>query len=605
MTNILGISALYHDSAACLVRDGEIIAAAQEERFSRRKHDSRLPRHATDYCLAEAQISEKEIDYVVFYDKPRLKFDRIVKTHMAYAPRGRKSFAAAGSLWFGGKLQTKEQIQKFLNFSGEVLFAEHHEAHAMSAFYPSPYQEAAVLTIDGVGEWATTSLSVGRDNSLEVIKEIKFPHSLGLLYSAFTSFTGFKVNSGEYKMMGLAPYGEPKYVDTILEHLIEVQQDGSFRLNMEYFDFPISNRMTSQRFAALFGGPARNPESELSQREMDLSRSMQEVTELVVGRLARYARDTTGSKNLCLAGGVALNCVANGKLIRENIFENIWIQPAAGDAGGALGAALGVWHKYLGNPRTVKKSDAMRGSYLGPKFSDAEVSTFLDSKAVPYQKLATAELNMRVADLLNDGSVVGWFQGRMEFGPRALGNRTILGDARHPDMQKKMNLKIKFREGFRPFAPAVLAEDVADWFDLAQSSPYMLIVAPVAQHRRSKDHADMSKLFGIDKLNVVRSEIPAVTHVDFSARVQTVHQETNPEFHSLLSEFKKRHGCSVLLNTSFNVRGEPPVCTPEEAYTCFMRTDMDYLVIGSLLLSKSDQPAFEHDSDWQKEFALD
>ena len=605
MTNILGISALYHDSAACLVRDGEIVAAAQEERFSRRKHDSRLPRHATDYCLAEAKIAESEIDYVVFYDKPRLKFDRIVKTHMAYAPRGRKSFAAAGSLWFGGKLQTKEQIQKFLNFSGEVLFAEHHEAHAMSAFYPSPYEEAAVLTVDGVGEWATTSLSVGRGNSLEVIKEIKFPHSLGLLYSAFTSFTGFKVNSGEYKMMGLAPYGEPKYVDTILEHLIEVQQDGSFRLNMEYFDFPVSNRMTSQRFAGLFGGPARNPESELSQREMDLSRSMQEVTELVVGRLARYARATTGSKNLCLAGGVALNCVANGKLIRENIFENVWIQPAAGDAGGALGAALGVWHKYLGNPRTAKKSDAMRGSYLGPKFSDAEVSTFLDTKAVPYQKLATAELNTRVADLLNDGSVVGWFQGRMEFGPRALGNRTILGDARHPDMQKKMNLKIKFREGFRPFAPAVLAEDVADWFDLAQSSPYMLIVAPVAQHRRSKDHADMSKLFGIDKLNVVRSEIPAVTHVDFSARVQTVHQETNPEFYSLLSEFKKRHGCSVLLNTSFNVRGEPPVCTPEEAYTCFMRTDMDYLVIGSLLLSKSEQPAFEHDSDWQKEFALD
>lgn len=406
-------------------------------------------------------------------------------------------------------------------------------------------------------------------------------------------------------MMGLAPYGEPKYVDTILEHLIEVQQDGSFRLNMEYFDFPVSNRMTSQRFAGLFGGPSRDPESELTQREMDLSRSMQEVTELVVGRLARFARKTTGSKNLCLAGGVALNCVANGKLIRENIFDNVWIQPAAGDAGGALGAALGVWHKYLDKPRTIKTGDAMRGSYLGPKFSDAEVSTFLDSKAIPYQKLANAELNTRVADLLNDGSVVGWFQGRMEFGPRALGNRTILGDARHPDMQKKMNLKIKFREGFRPFAPAVLAEDVADWFDLDQSSPYMLIVAPVAQHRRSKDHDDMSKLFGIDKLNVVRSEIPAVTHVDFSARVQTVHQDTNPEFHSLLSVFKQRHGCSVLLNTSFNVRGEPPVCTPAEAYTCFMRTDMDYLVIGSMLLTKSEQQALEHDSDWQKEFVLD
>ena len=605
MTNILGISALYHDSAACLVRDGEIIAAAQEERFSRKKHDSRLPRHATKYCLSEGGISASDLDHVVFYDKPMLKFDRIVKTHMAYAPRGRKSFAAAGSLWFGGKLQTKEQIQKFLNFSGEVLFAEHHEAHAMSAFYPSPYQEAAVLTIDGVGEWATTSLSIGRGNSLEVIKEIKFPHSLGLLYSAFTSFTGFKVNSGEYKMMGLAPYGEPKYVDKILENLIDVQQDGSFRLNMRYFDFPVSNRMTSHRFAGLFGGPARNAESELTQREMDLSRSMQEVTELVVGRLARFARQTTGMKNLCLAGGVALNCVANGKLVRENIFENIFIQPAAGDAGGALGAALGVWHKYLEKPRTVKTGDAMRGSYLGPKFSDDEVTKFLNSQAIPHQQISRNELNERVADLLNDGAVVGWFQGRMEFGPRALGNRTILGDARHLDMQKKMNLKIKFREGFRPFAPAVLAEDVSDWFDLKSSSPYMLVVAPVAEHRRSKDHADMSKLFGIDKLNVVRSQIPAVTHVDFSARVQTVHQETNPEFHSLLSVFKQRHGCAVLLNTSFNVRGEPPVCTPAEAYTCFMRTDMDYLVIGTMLLKKSEQPALEHDSDWQKEFALD
>lgn len=605
MTNILGISALYHDSAACLVRDGEIIAAAQEERFSRKKHDSRLPRHATDYCLQEGGITARDLDHVVFYDKPMLKFDRIVKTFMAYAPRGRKSFAAAGSLWFGGKLQTKQQIQKFLNYSGEILFSEHHEAHAMSAFYPSPFQEAAVLTIDGVGEWATTSLSVGRGNSLEVIREIRFPHSLGLLYSAFTSFTGFKVNSGEYKMMGLAPYGEPKYVDAILEHLIDVQDDGSFCLNMDYFDFPVSNRMTSQRFAGLFGGSARSPESELTQRDMDLSRSMQEVTELVVGRLARHAHKSTGMKNLCLAGGVALNCVANGRLVRENIFESIWIQPAAGDAGGALGAALGVWHKYLDKPRVVVAGDAMRGSFLGPKFTDTEVLAFLDSQAIPHQQLASRELNDRVADLLNDGAVVGWFQGRMEFGPRALGNRTILGDARHPDMQKKMNLKIKFREGFRPFAPAVLVEDVADWFDLSQSSPYMLIVAPVATHRRSTDHADMSKLFGIDKLNVVRSQIPAVTHVDFSARVQTVHKETNPEFHSLLSVFKQRHGCAVLLNTSFNVRGEPPVCTPAEAYTCFMRTDMDYLVIGSMLLSKSDQPALTHDTDWQKEFTLD
>jgi carbamoyltransferase len=605
MTYILGISALYHDSATCLIKDGEIIAAAQEERFSRKKHDSRLPRHATDYCLTEAGITAAQLDHVVFYDKPLLKFDRIVKTAMAYAPRGRKSFAAAGSLWFGGKLQTKEQIQKFLDFSGEVLFAEHHEAHAMSAFYPSPFQNAAVLTIDGVGEWATTSLSLGRDNSLEVIKEIKFPHSLGLLYSAFTSFTGFKVNSGEYKMMGLAPYGEPKYVDKILDNLIEVCEDGSFRLNMDYFDFPVSNRMTSQRFANLFGGPARHPESELTQREMDLSRSMQEVTELVVGRLARYARQSTGMKDLCLAGGVALNCVANGKLVRDKVFDNVFIQPAAGDAGGALGAALGVWHKYLGKSRTAKTGDAMRGSYLGPKFSDAQVAKFLDSEQIRYTQLSRHELNERVADLLSDGAVVGWFQGRMEFGPRALGNRTILGDARHPDMQKKMNLKIKFREGFRPFAPAVLAEDVSDWFDLDTSSPYMLVVAPVAQHRRSKDHADMTKLFGIDKLNVVRSEIPAVTHVDFSARVQTVHKETNPEFHDLLTVFKQRHNCSVLLNTSFNVRGEPPVCTPQEAYTCFMRTDMDYLVIGTMLLAKSEQPALEHDSDWQKEFALD
>ncbi|MBM3806535.1 MAG: carbamoyltransferase [Actinobacteria bacterium] len=605
MTNILGISALYHDSAACLIRDGEIVAAAQEERFSRKKHDSRLPRHATDYCLAEAGITARDLDHVVFYDKPLLKFERIIRTHMAYAPRGRKSFAAAGSLWFGGKLQTKEQIRESLDYSGEVLFAEHHEAHAMSAFYPSPFQQAAVLTIDGVGEWATTSLSVGRDNSLEVLKEIKFPHSLGLLYSAFTSFTGFKVNSGEYKMMGLAPYGEPRFVDTILENLIEVREDGSFRLNMEYFDFPVSKRMTSQKFAALFGGPARHPESELTQREMDLSRSMQEVTELVVSRLARYARKTTSMKDLCLAGGVALNCVANGKLLREKTFENIWVQPAAGDAGGALGAALGVWHKYLGKPRTAKSGDSMRGSYLGPKFSDDEVSGFLNSRAIKHERLSRHELNERVADLLKDGAVVGWFQGRMEFGPRALGNRTILGDARHPDMQKKMNLKIKFREGFRPFAPAVLAEDVADWFDLEATSPYMLIVAPVAGHRRTKDHVDMTKLFGIDKLNVVRSQIPAVTHVDFSARVQTVHKETNPEFHDLLTVFKKRHGCAVLLNTSFNVRGEPPVCTPQEAFTCFMRTDMDYLVLGSMLLAKSDQAALTHDTDWQKEFALD
>jgi len=605
MTNILGISALYHDSAACLIRDGEIVAAAQEERFSRKKHDSRLPRHATDYCLAEAGITARDLDHVVFYDKPLLKFERIVKTHMAYAPRGRKSFAAAGLLWFGGKLQTKEQIRESLDYSGEVLFAEHHEAHAMSAFYPSPFQQAAVLTIDGVGEWATTSLSVGRDNSLEVLKEIKFPHSLGLLYSAFTSFTGFKVNSGEYKMMGLAPYGEPRFVDTILENLIEVREDGSFRLNMEYFDFPVSKRMTSQKFAALFGGPARHPESELTQREMDLSRSMQEVTELVVSRLARYARKITSMKDLCLAGGVALNCVANGKLLREKTFENIWVQPAAGDAGGALGAALGVWHKYLGKPRTAKSGDSMRGSYLGPKFSDDEVSGFLNSRAIKHERLSRHELNERVADLLKDGAVVGWFQGRMEFGPRALGNRTILGDARHPDMQKKMNLKIKFREGFRPFAPAVLAEDVADWFDLEATSPYMLIVAPVAGHRRTKDHVDMTKLFGIDKLNVVRSQIPAVTHVDFSARVQTVHKETNPEFHDLLTVFKKRHGCAVLLNTSFNVRGEPPVCTPQEAFTCFMRTDMDYLVLGSMLLAKSDQAALTHDTDWQKEFALD
>lgn len=604
--NILGISAFYHDSAACLVQDGKIVAAAQEERFTRRKHDPNFPREAIAYCLTEAGITKDQIDYVAFYDKPLLKFERILKTFMAYAPRGYRSFSKALPLWFDSKLFIKRTIEQELGFAGEVLFPEHHESHAMSAFFASPFQDAAVLTLDGVGEWTTTSIAVGRGNKLDIISDIRFPHSLGLLYSAFTYYTGFKVNSGEYKVMGLAPYGRPVYKDLIYENLIDVREDGSFHLNMEYFDFPIESSMTSPRFHDLFGAPPRKPESPLTQREMDLARSVQEVTEEVVLKIAKHVRKETGMRNLCLAGGVALNCVANGRLLSEGIFDDIWIQPAAGDAGGALGAALGVWYQYLGKPRAADGiNDAMQGSYLGPQFSQQEIQSYLDGEGIPYSVYSQDELFGKVAELLHREKVIGWFQGRMEFGPRSLGTRSIIGDSRSAEMQEKMNLKIKFRESFRPFAPSVLREKVDQWFDLKSSSPYMLLVAPVNKLHRREMSEEQQKLFGIEKLNVVRSDIPAVTHVDYSARIQTVHRETNPEYHKLLSKFDEQFGCPVIVNTSFNVRGEPPVCSPADAYRCFMRTHMDYLVLGNCILDKAAQKAFPDDLEWQKEFDLD
>ena len=604
--NILGISAFYHDSAACLVQDGSIVAAAQEERFTRHKHDPSFPARAIDYCLAEADISPSQLDYVVFYDKPLLKFERILKTYLAYSPKGWTSFSKAMPLWFGNKLFIKQHIQRSLGFYGNVLFPEHHESHAMSAFYPSPFPEAAVLTIDGVGEWATTSIAIGRGNQLDILSEIHFPHSLGLLYSAFTSYIGFKVNSGEYKVMGLAPYGRPIYKGLIYKHLIDVKDDGSFHLNMDYFTFPIRFSMTNSRFHNLFGGPPRLPESKLTQREMDLARSVQEVTEEIVLKLARYTRKVTGMRNLCLAGGVALNCVANGRLLQEGIFDNLWIQPAAGDAGGAIGAALGVWYQYLENPRIADGcTDAMRGSYLGPEYSDPEIQSFLDHQNITYTQLPASELFARVAELVCQGDVIGWFQGRMEFGPRSLGARSIIGDARSPQMQEKMNLKIKFRESFRPFAPSVLSEKVNEWFELDFSSPYMLLVVAVKDSHKRKMTAEQQELFGTDKLNVVRSDIPAVTHVDYSARVQTVHYETNPIYHKLISAFDQKTGCPLIVNTSFNVRGEPPVCSPSDAFLCFMRTEMDHLVLGNFLIDKRDQKPLTSDTNWKKELELD
>lgn len=604
--NILGISAFYHDSAACLVQDGRIVAAAQEERFTRRKHDPNFPREAIAYCLSEAGIRKDQIDYVAFYDKPLLKFERILKTFIAYAPRGFQSFSKALPLWFDSKLFIKRTIEQELGFSGEVLFPEHHESHAMSAFFASPFQDAAVLTLDGVGEWATTSIAVGRGNKLDIISDIRFPHSLGLLYSAFTYYTGFKVNSGEYKVMGLAPYGRPIFKDLIYEHLIDVKEDGSFHLNMEYFDFPIEPSMTSPRFHELFGAPPRKPESALTQREMDLARSVQEVTEEIVIKMANYVRRETGMRNLCLAGGVALNCVVNGRLLSEGIFDDIWIQPAAGDAGGALGAALGVWYQYLGKPRKADGiNDAMQGSYLGPQFSQQEIQAYLGGEGIPYAICSPDAFFGKVAELLHQEKVIGWFQGRMEFGPRSLGTRSIIGDPRSTEMQEKMNLKIKFRESFRPFAPSVLMEKVNEWFELKSPSPYMLLVAPVSKAHQREMSEEQQKLFGIEKLNVVRSDIPAVTHVDYSARIQTVHHETNPEYHKLLSTFEEQYGCPVIVNTSFNVRGEPPVCSPSDAYRCFMRTHMDFLVLGNCILDKSLQKPLVNDLDWQKEFDLD
>ncbi len=655
--NILGISAYYHDSAAALIRDGEIIAAAQEERFSRKKHDARFPKNAIAYCLKEANIELREVDRIVFYDKPLVKFERLLETYLAYAPQGFGSFLTAMPIWLKEKLYLKTMLKRDLaeiancktNKLPSLLFTEHHQSHAASAFFPSPFQKAAVLCLDGVGEWATTSVWLGDGNQLTPQWEIDFPHSLGLLYSAFTYYTGFKVNSGEYKLMGLAPYGEPKYVDKILTHLMDLKDDGTFRLNMDYFNYTVGLTMTNKKFDELFEGPPRQGEGQLTQREMDIAASIQVVTEEVVLRLCRTVKKELDVDYLCLAGGVALNCVANGRLLRENIFKDIWIQPAAGDAGGALGAALAIWYQYCEQTRTVgdellavnnikpertevlttneertevlatsqavatvAKSvahltchDKMRGSYLGPRFTDAEILEYLDAVKASYHRLDDAELMPQLAEILAQGNVVGWFQGRMEFGPRALGGRSIIGDPRNAKMQSVMNLKIKYRESFRPFAPSILAERVADYFEIDHSSPYMLLVAPVKASLRIPMTPEQEQLFGIDKLNIPRSEIPSVTHVDYSARIQTVHKETNPRYYDLISHFERRSGCSILVNTSFNVRGEPIVCTPEDAYRCFMRTEMDYLVLENFLIPKSEQIPWKQDEAWKNEFELD
>ncbi|MBD1812024.1 carbamoyltransferase [Microcoleus vaginatus DQ-U2] len=657
--NILGISAYYHDSAAALIRDGEIIAAAQEERFSRKKHDARFPKNAIAYCLKEAKIDLRELDHIVFYDKPLVKFERLLETYLAYAPQGFRSFLTAMPIWLKEKLYLKTMLKRDLaaiancktNKLPSLLFTEHHQSHAASAFFPSPFEKAAVLCLDGVGEWATTSVWLGDGNELTPQWEIDFPHSLGLLYSAFTYYTGFKVNSGEYKLMGLAPYGEPKYVDKILNYLIDLKDDGTFRLNMDYFNYTVGLTMTNKKFDELFEGPPRQAEGKLTQREMDIAASIQVVTEEVVLRLCRTVKKELDVDYLCLAGGVALNCVANGRLLREGIFKDIWIQPAAGDAGGALGAALAIWYQYCEQTRTVSANstansieslktelvttnaaveertsvvttnqavatvaksvahltchDQMRGSYLGPRFTDAEILEYLDAVKASYHRLDDAELMPQLAEILEQGNVVGWFQGRMEFGPRALGGRSIVGDPRSAKMQSVMNLKIKYRESFRPFAPSILAERVADYFEIDHSSPYMLLVAPVKASLRIPMTPEQEQLFGIEKLNIPRSEIPAVTHVDYSARIQTVHKETNPRYYDLISHFEKRSGCSIVVNTSFNVRGEPIVCTPEDAYRCFMRTEMDYLVLENYLLPKSEQIPWKQDDAWKNEFELD
>ncbi len=604
--NILGISAFYHDSAACLVRDGEIISAAQEERFTRKKHDFNFPSNAINFCLQYGGINTPQLDLVVFYDKPFLKFERLLETYISFAPFGVKSFIKAMPLWIKEKLWMKEFIQKELKYDGKIIFLEHHESHAASAFYPSPFQEAAILTMDGVGEWATTSFGTGSGNEINLLSEIKFPHSLGLLYSAFTYYTGFKVNSGEYKVMGLAPYGEPKYKDIILRELIDVKDDGSFKMNMKYFGYCAGLTMTNHNFNKLFGGQPRKPESDLTQREMDLARSIQDVTEEIVLKMARHVHKETGMKNLCLAGGVALNCVANGRLLRESPFEKHWIQPAAGDAGGAIGAALAGWFKYLDKPRNVNgKNDFQKGSYLGPEYSEVEIKDYLEDKKIPFQFLNNDEISAVVADLIAEEKVVGWFQGRMEFGPRALGARSIIGDARSSKMQSLMNLKIKFRESFRPFAPSVLYDKVSEYFDIEGASPYMLLVAEVKKEQQKTISEEEDKYFGIEKLKVVRSNIPAVTHVDFTARIQTVHDETNHRFYDLLKALDKKYSCAVAINTSFNVRGEPIVCTPEDAFKCFMRTGMDYLMIGNFLIDKNLQTPLLEDSGWKEEYKLD
>jgi carbamoyltransferase len=641
VVSILGISSFYHDSAACLVVDGEIVAAAQEERFTRIKHDHNFPLNAVRYCLSEANLTADNLDYVGFYDKPLLKFDRLLETYLDYAPSGFSSFLKALPLWMKEKLWMPDLIRTELAKSGgeederaakklgkkfqwKLLFGDHHESHAASAFYPSPFEEAAILTIDGVGEWATSSIGVGKGNEITLLKELRFPDSLGLLYSAFTYYTGFKVNSGEYKVMGLAPYGEPKYVSVIKDKLLEIREDGSLKMNHEFFGYSQGLRMTNGAFDKLFDGRPRKPESRITQREMDLARSIQVVTEEVMLNMTNYVHKETGLKKLCMAGGVALNCVANGRILREVPFEDIWIQPAAGDAGGALGIALAVWHRYLKGPRVSSEkagtwqsarvprnngipaySDGMKGSYLGPKHTEDEIEEFLKSKRLPYKKYAREVLPEVVADLLAAGKIIGLHQGRMEFGPRALGARSIIGDPRSPQMQSAMNLKIKYRESFRPFAPSVLREQVADWFELDSDSPYMLLVADVAESRRRKMTVEEESLWGIDQLNVKRSEIPAVTHVDYSARIQTVRRETNPLYWEIIEAFRVKTGCPIIVNTSFNVRGEPIVCTPEDSYRCFMRTEMDHLVLETCVLDKKDQPAFQENDDWRKQFKLD
>jgi len=641
LVTVLGISAFYHDSAACLVADGEIVAAAQEERFTRIKHDYNFPLNAVRYCLSEARLNASDLDYVGFYDKPLLKFDRLLETYLDYAPSGFNSFLKALPLWMREKLWMPDLIRTEMGKAGgedderaakklgkrfewKLLFGDHHESHAASAFYPSPFEEAAILTIDGVGEWATSSVGIGRGNEITLLKELRFPDSLGLLYSAFTYYTGFRVNSGEYKLMGLAPYGEPKYASLIKDKLLEIREDGSLKMNHEFFSYSQGLRMTNRAFDKLFGGAPRKPESRITQREMDLARSIQMITEEVMLKMTKFAHKETGMKKLCLAGGVALNCVANGRVLREVPFEDIWIQPAAGDAGGALGIALAIWHRYLGkmrlspeksgtwrSSRTVKTNgllayaDGMKGSYLGPKHSEEEIEAFLKSKQLPYKEFLRAELPRKVADLLAAGKIIGLHQGRMEFGPRALGGRSIIGDPRSAGMQSIMNLKIKYRESFRPFAPSVLRERVADWFELDTDSPYMLLVADLEKPRRRKMTTEEESLWGIEKLNVKRSEVPAVTHVDYSARIQTVRHETNPLYWEIIDAFEKQTGCPIIVNTSFNVRGEPIVCTPEDSYRCFMRTEMDFLVLETLVLDKQDQPSFTEVSNWREEFALD
>lgn len=605
MTDIIGISAFYHDSAACLVRDGTIIAAAQEERFTRKKHDPSFPVNAVNYCVSYGGISIEDVDYVAFYDKPFIKLERILETYLAYAPKGLSSFIKAMPVWLKQKLWIEDIIKKDMGYDGPVIFAQHHQSHAASAFFPSPYQNAAFLTIDGVGEWATAAYGTGQDNKINIRAELEFPHSLGLLYSAFTYYLGFKVNSGEYKVMGLAPYGRPKYKDLIFSEILDLKDDGSFRLNMRYFDYCAGLRMVNSRFEKLFDGPPRRPESALTQRDMDIAASVQAVTEEIVLRMARHVHAETGMKNLCLSGGVALNCVANGRVLREGPYESLWVQPAAGDAGGALGAALFAWYQHLNNPRTADGiNDFQQGSYLGPCFDEKHIEDFLKKAGAEFVKISEDEIPERAADIIAAEKVIGWFQGRMEFGPRALGARSIIGDARSSKMQEVMNLKIKFRESFRPFAPSVLADRAADYFEIETESPYMLLVAQVRKDQRRAVENE-SELSGIRKLYAVRSVIPAVTHVDYSARVQTVSEKTNPLYYKTIKKFDEKYGCPVIINTSFNVRGEPIVCTPKDAYLCFMRTNMDYLILGNFILDKIEQKQLEGDTDWMKEFELD